>query len=277
MVSHLIGLTCLQPEHADLPMESLMSVSTVYDQLYTSGYRSQLSGCEIARWEALEHYVTNVLRFSTTGKFLDYGAGSGLHVDLWERIFPGAELYFCDISSVAMDHFKAKYPRYADRYSLVCQNQSDDCNGNFDVIASVEVMEHVEELISYLIDIRRLLKPGGLFVWTTPCGNWFSIEHIYSLLTRKIEQTGEGFRRWKWEDPTHVRRLRSSEIERILRNNGFFDVSFRFRSHLFSFICTYLLSGLSDNLRNKLMTLDYTCFRLLSNGASMIGSAIKSY
>jgi 2-polyprenyl-3-methyl-5-hydroxy-6-metoxy-1,4-benzoquinol methylase len=256
--------------------ESAMSVSSVYDQRYSGDYREHLSGYEIARWEALDHFVTHVLKLASARKVLDYGAGSGLHVDLWEKIFPEAELHFCDISSVAMEKFKAKYPRHADRYSLVCENQPDCYAGTFDVIASVEVMEHVEDLNLYLLDIRRLLKPGGMFVWTTPCANHLSIEHIFSLITGKIERTKEGFRRWQWEDPTHVRRLRSNEIESILRENGFWDVRFRFRSHFFSFICTYFPTQRLNGLRNRLMTLDYTLFRCLPNGASMIGAAVKS-
>lgn len=251
-----------------------MSVSSVYDQLYSGDYRAHLSGYEIARWEALDHFVTRVLKLTNARKVLDYGAGSGLHVELWETIFPGAELHFCDVSSVAMEKFKAKYPRYGDRYSLVGENQSSRSDGTFDVIVSVEVMEHIEDLVIYLQDIRRLLKPGGLFVWTTPCANRLSIEHIFSLITGRVERTRDGFRRWTWEDPTHVRRLRSNELECILRKNGFTDVRLRFRSHLFSFICTYLPTQRFTNVRNRLMTLDYTLFRCLPNGASLIGAAV---
>lgn len=253
-----------------------MSRSSVYDQRYSGDYREHLSGYEIARWEALYHFITHVLKLDTAKKVLDYGAGSGLHVELWETIFDEAELHFCDISSVAMEKFKAKYPRHAHRYSLVRENHPDGSDDTFDVIASVEVMEHVEDLNLYLRDISRLLKPGGLFVWTTPCANQFSIEHIFSAITGKIERTREGYRRWKWEDPTHLRRLRSNEIESLLRENGFSDVRFRFRSHFFSFVCTYFPTRRANRLRNRLMTLDYSLFRCLPNGASMIGAAKKS-
>jgi hypothetical protein len=41
---------------------------------------------------------------------LDYGAGVGLHVGFWEKLFPDASLHFCDISSVANENFGIKYP-----------------------------------------------------------------------------------------------------------------------------------------------------------------------
>jgi len=252
-----------------------VSISSVYDQRYLGNYRGNLSGFEIARWEALHHFITSVLKLGSVKKVLDYGAGSGLHINLWEKAFPGAELQFCDISQVAMEKFKKKYPRYADRYYLLYDNQLACSDNVFDTVVSVEVMEHVENLDLYLKDISRLLKPGGYFVWTTPCANYLSIEHIFSAITGKIERTEEGYRRWTWEDPTHLRRLRSNEIEDLLRQKDFSDVRFRFRSHFFSFVCTYVPTHRAQHLRNRLMTLDYSLFRCLPNGASMIGGARK--
>ena len=253
-----------------------MSLTPVYDQRYSGDYRKHLSGYETARWEALDHFITYFMRLNSGKKVLDYGAGSGLHVRLWEKLFPKAELYFCDISSVAMEKFKAKYVRHAEHYLLVDESQANFSNDTFDVIVSVEVMEHVEQLGSYLRDVHRLLKPGGRFVWTTPCANKFSIEHIFSAITRKIESVEEGYIRWKWEDSTHLRRLKSREIDNLLHECGFSDVQFRFRSHFFSFVCTYFpIRGL-NRLRERLMTLDYRLFRRFPNGASMIGSAKKT-
>jgi len=252
-----------------------MSIKSIYDQRYSGDYRKHLSGQEIARWEAVEHFTSRVMAFNSAKKVLDYGAGSGLHVALWEKTFPKAELHFCDISSVAMENFRAKYPYYADCYCLVRENQAEYNDNTFDVIVSIEVMEHVEQLDSYLRDIHRLLRPGGRFVWTTPCGNLFSIEHIFGVITGKIEPTNEGYRRWKWEDPTHLRRLKSHEIDESLQKYGFCDVQFRFRAHLFSFICTYFPTQRLKWLRERLMMLDYRLFRRIPNGASMIGSARK--
>jgi SAM-dependent methyltransferase len=198
-----------------------------------------------------------------------------LHVGLWEKIFPNAELHFCDISSVAIEKLKEKHPKYDNKCSLVVENRAGFSDGTFDVVVSVEVMEHVEDLNAYLRDINRLLRPGGVFVWTTPCANKYSIEHIYSALTGKIEETEEGYVRWEWEDPTHLRRLKSKEIDGVLRENGFTDIFFRFRSHFFSFVCTYLPVRRFERMRNNIMTLDYSLFRLLPNGASMIAVAKK--
>src|SRR3990172_4484408 len=68
---------------------------------------------------------------------------------------------------------------------------------SFDIVISVEVMEHVANLDSYLNDIHRLLKPEGTFIWTTPCANRFSIEHIVNVITKQAEKTNKKKRKNK--------------------------------------------------------------------------------
>lgn len=255
----------------------MKNFENIYNELYSGDYREHLSGYEIARWQALDHFITHILDLGEAGMVLDYGAGSGLHVGLWDKVFTKSSLYFCDITPVAMEKFGKKYKEHAKNYRLINDNKADFSDNSFDVVVSIEVMEHVEDLKGYLKDIQRILKPGGHFIWTTPCANAFSVEHIFSSLTGKIDKTDEGYRRWRWEDPTHVRRLKSKEIESVLNECGFDTVQFRFRSHLFSFLCSYFpLKNKFMAAREKAMTLDYTLLRRLPNGASMLGSAQKA-
>lgn len=154
------------------------------------------------------------------------------------------------------------------------ENRADIDGNLFDLIASVEVMEHIEQVESYMADIYRLLKPSGYFIWTTPCANLFSIEHIIYSLTGQIEPTEDGYRRFKSEIPIHVRRLKSREVEQLLIKNGFENVRFRFRSHFFSYVCSRFPRRFS-NLADRMMKLDYVLFRRMPNGASMLGVARK--
>lgn len=251
----------------------MKKLEDIYDKRYTGSYRENLSGFEVARWKALEHFIAKTIKPNSHLKILDYGSGSGLHVDLWRKLFPTSELFFCDISIVALEKLTNRYPEYESNVAEFRNNKAQFEDHMFDVIVSIEVMEHVEDLGDYLNDVHRLLKPNGIFIWTTPCGNKFSIEHIYNVFTNQIEKTNEGYRRWKWEDPTHIRRLKSSEIKPILLEHGFNEVRFRFRSHLFSFVCSRLCRGPLRKVGEKLMSLDYLLFRKLPNGASMIGFA----
>jgi SAM-dependent methyltransferase len=251
--------------------------SNFYDKKYAAGYRSDLYGYEIARQKAIQHFIEKVVLVSKPNRILDYGAGRGLHVPLWKRIFPETDLFLCDVSSVAKQICVEESSHLANNYRLIEGGRADFEDSSFDLIVSVEVMEHVSDLSAYISDIFRLLRPGGIFVFTTPCANRWSIEHAYSLLTGKIDPTEEGYRRWSWEDQTHLRRLRSSEMRYQLISAGFSRTVFRFRSHVFSFLCTYLPPRKRfRRARNLLMTLDYKLFRRLPNGASILCAAQKS-
>ena len=253
--------------------------SSVYNAKYSgSRYREKLDGYEVARWTALRHFIRKIAPIgdqSSSLAVLDYGAGSGLFVDLWKATFPGAALYATDVSSVALEQLVQRHPELSGRIGLVEGDRAPYPDAQFDVITSVEVMEHVLDLDAYLRDVYRLLKPGGVFIWTTPCANRFSIEHLCCLSLGQIQATSEGYRRWTWEEPTHVRRLRSEEAQERLTRAGFRDVDFRFRAHFFSAVCSYLLRGSLKPAAERLMLLDYALFRRLPNGASMIGAAVR--
>lgn len=252
-----------------------MGLDALYDARYSGDYRANLSGYEIARWAALEHFLTRVAPAGTPDMVLDYGAGRGLHVPLWERLFPRSALHFCDIGTVAGERFRAEHPRHGANFHPIRDLRAETGDLRFDLVVSIEVMEHVEDLVAYLADIHRLLKPGGRFVWTTPCANRFSIEHLYAAATGTIDPTPNGSRRWRWEDKTHLRRLTSAEAREAVRDVGFDDVLFRYRAHFFSFVCTYLPTRHLRGLRDRAMLLDYALLRRLPNGASMIGCATK--
>ena len=247
-----------------------------YEKYHKSDSRTKLSGFEIARWDALTHFIPRNIPAIDNPHILDYGAGTGLHIELWQKLFPSSELYLCDISTIGKDKCLSKFPKYENKYKMIINDRALYDNEKFDIVFSVEVMEHVDYLEAYIKDIYRLIKPGGVFIWTTPCANKYSIEYIYSSFTNQIDSTTEGYVRWRWEDPTHLRRLISNEIKKALMNVGFESPDFRFRSHFFSFICTYFPPKRRfKSLRTRLMKLDYNLFRKISNGASMIGAATK--
>lgn len=246
-----------------------------YNARYADNYRACLSGNEIARSKALEHFIKKRINTSTTKNILDYGCGSGLYVPLWKKLFYNSALFFCDISTTAIKKLNDKYSEFTANSKAICDSRAPFDDDSFDVILSVEVIEHVKDIEIFIRDIYRLLKPGGSFVFTTPCGNYLSIEHLYSAVTRQIEKTEEGYLKWKWEDPSHIRRLKSKEIMELLLREGFKKTTIRFRSHFFSFVCTVLLKRRLGRIGEKLMCLDYSLLRALPNGASMVGLAVK--
>jgi SAM-dependent methyltransferase len=75
---------------------------------------------------------------------------------------------------------------------------SDLPSESYDLVVSVEVLEHVEEDERFLSEICRVLKPGGRFIMTTPNGDFlenrnpdhkrhYKKEQLISLLNRHFK------------------------------------------------------------------------------------------
>ena len=66
------------------------------------------------------------------------------------------------------------------RRSNVAQAIYDDMTktnlpeNSFDVVVAVEVLEHVEQDRAFVENVYRVLKPGGMFVMTTPNGDFLA-------------------------------------------------------------------------------------------------------
>ncbi len=75
---------------------------------------------------------------------------------------------------------------------------SDLPSEHYDIVVSVEVLEHVEDDETFVAEVSRVLKPGGRFIMTTPNGDFvenrnpdhkrhYKREELRSLLGRHFE------------------------------------------------------------------------------------------
>jgi SAM-dependent methyltransferase len=78
---------------------------------------------------------------------------------------------------------------------------SDLPDKTFDLVVSVEVLEHVEKDELFVSEVFRVLKPGGIFLMTTPNGDW--------VINR---------------NPDHKRHYKRTELKQLLEKH-FADVS----------------------------------------------------
>jgi len=97
----------------------------------------------------------------------------------------------------------------------------------FDIIVSVEVLEHVEEDERFVYHASRVLKPGGVFLMTTPNGDYcrntnpdhkrhYTREQLKQLLARHFDRVevdyairggkfhGMGLKSWSARKPTQT-------------------------------------------------------------------------
>jgi SAM-dependent methyltransferase len=99
---------------------------------------------------------------SLNGKsWLDFGSGNGGLVRHLNAVAPDAK------SIVGFEEGWIADEARHNQINILTNSQIDMLNGSFDVVTAIEVLEHVLDPVETLSRIRKLLKPGGLFFYTT--------------------------------------------------------------------------------------------------------------
>jgi ubiquinone/menaquinone biosynthesis C-methylase UbiE len=106
-------------------------------------------------------------------RLLDVGCGPGIH--LQEYVSRGATCFGVDISERMLELARSRVPEasftLADAYTLPFSD------GEFDIITSSFVLDHCKDLPGAVKETRRVLKEGGLFI--------FSVPHTMTYMCRK--------------------------------------------------------------------------------------------
>jgi len=112
---------------------------------------------------------------------LDIGCGDGSFFYYILEKYKNVKLYGVDISNWSIEFIKEKF---GDSVNLkIIKNLSDiDFNINFDIITMIEIIEHINDPINFLIQSFRFLKPHGKILISTPNENFtYDRCHLYSF------------------------------------------------------------------------------------------------
>lgn len=128
----------------------------------------------------LEHWHRYLFaeRFSSDKEVLDLacGEGYGSHV-LASR---AKRVVGMDVSDKAVQHARSRYGQDSALEFLVGDGQSlpfDDAS--FDLVVSFETIEHVTEQESFIKEFRRVLRPDGMLIISSPNRKTYSDDRNY--------------------------------------------------------------------------------------------------
>lgn len=110
-------------------------------------------------WSGIVEVVKSLVTVSPQTRWIDFGCGNGglvRHVRRHEG---------CDAVGVEKGWIERKLVEYD--IPFVDADDLSSLYGTADVVTAIEALEHLVDPVSVLKEIRRLLKPGGLFVYTT--------------------------------------------------------------------------------------------------------------
>lgn len=180
---------------------------------YYSGYGTThyLSPITIKRYnEWLDEFEV----YRETGNILDVGCGSGFFLE--EAKKRGWHVYGTEFSDELVAICRSK----SISMSQGSLNERTFDNLQFDVVISIEVLEHINNPVEEMQHIRRLLRPGGLFYCTTPNFNGIS---RYWL--------GDKYNIIDW--PEHLGYFTAGTLRKLMNDSGF--VTVRIETTGFSF------------------------------------------
>jgi SAM-dependent methyltransferase len=242
----------------------------LYDQRYQRGYMEDFSDL----YEACRVVTVRETLARLPGeprRVLDYGCGQGRYLNLLRERFPSASLVGSDISRVALDIARRGHPDA--RYLLMEDERVPEDDGAFDLILSVEVLEHVADVDLATSEVGRLLAPGGVLVVTTPCANPGSLEWFLNRRSGGLQTSADGFGRFATDEPGHLRRLTSRDIRVLLARAGLVVDRADFRAHFFTTLMARLPQRIARRIRPAAVAvalLDWRLLRQLPNGATMV-------
>ncbi len=168
---------------------------------YSNNYErtSYLSPITVKRFnEILDRFEP----FRKTGKLLDVGAGYGFFMEVARE--RGWDVYGTELTDEAVQHCESKgLKMYQGDF-----HELDIDPGSFDVIVSIEVLEHLNTPIQYAQKANEVLRKGGVLYLTTPNFN--------SILRYRLKEQYNVI-----EYPNHLCYYTPQTLQNLFTSNGF--------------------------------------------------------
>ena len=164
--------------------------------------------------------ILKVIKKNSYKKIVDFGCSDGYFMDLIKNKMPEIELFGVDSDE---NYFKDKENKNDFYVNL------DSLNGEFDLIYSLNTLEHIFDDVEILKKINSKLKDDGKIFLYLPAFNW-----LFSSMDRK---TG------------HFRRYNKKSIEKKLNQSGFKIEKIKYSDFLGVFIT--LIYILKDKIKTN--------------------------
>lgn len=156
-----------------------------------------------------ETYIEHVSRYQFAANYvvdsnvLDIACGVGYGSEILAKQSPRSVISV-DISKEAIRYAERHYKKKREIIFLIGDATAIPLNDSaVDVVVSFETLEHIKDYISFILEVKRCLRPGGLFIVSTPNAD------------RGVHWPGPPSNRF------HVKEFTKNEIISLLTSHGF--------------------------------------------------------
>ena len=165
--------------------------------------------------------VIQQLELKKGDKVLDLGCGNGYYPYLLSRISLNLKITGIDSHLNAIEDAKRDVGEENAELIIGNAEKLPFPDNSFDKIVMSEIIKHVKDDVKVLKETRRVLKPGGILVLTTPNKNypflwdpinWF-LEHFFHFHIKS------GFFAGIWNQ--HIKLYKPEEIKKRMEKVGF--------------------------------------------------------
>jgi SAM-dependent methyltransferase len=150
----------------------------------------------------------------TSSRILDLASGSGAFLARLK------DAGFCNLTGVERSSCGYQLWDVPCLFADLDQPFASQIDGSFDVITAIEIIEHLSSPMAFLLEVRKLLRPGGLLFISTPnVGELQS--RIKFLLTRQLRYFDE--RQYVYQH--HISPILPALLRLMLQDAGLRELS----------------------------------------------------
>ncbi|MEO6003625.1 MAG: class I SAM-dependent methyltransferase [Opitutus sp.] len=180
------------------------------------------------------HYLMELLgqRANKSARLLEVGSGSGRILSSIHQRDPDLELTGIDLSAEQTELARSNHPTI----TFVCGNGEalPFPDNSFDFVIFFDYLEHIERPRQSLVEIVRVLKPGGRLHLVCPAER----QSIYGLSAWLFR------RHFKESTAGHIQRFSRKELEQLVTEVGLQISNRRYSYHLLGSLMDYTLFAL---------------------------------
>ena len=189
------------------------------------------------------------------GKILDIGCGRGFLLRKLSQIArSGTKFFGLDISSKLCQIAQENNPE-----ARIIRGDAEVMpypENSFDFVFMTEALEHMLDYHKALSEVRRVLKPGGIFIVTVPNRDWLRYDYYDKIRKKDLQPVDDHYFRFQ-----EIKTLLEKNFFKILKYRGMDNLWYYGSIHKLEMAAAFFLPF----LHRKMKRLLFKCYKSTNN------------